>query len=85
MIKIISYADRVLVELKSNDDVFLTNGHLEGVVVSCGTHHNKEVEIDIKEGDTILIDKNAVPYETEYEGKTLHFFRKINILAIVKS
>lgn len=85
MSKIISYADRVLVDLKSNEDVFLTNGHLEGIVVSCGTHHNKEAEVDIKEGDTVLIDKNAIPYETEYEGKTLYFFRKINILAIVKS
>ena len=83
MSKFISYADRVLVDLKpTEEDTFLSPKHLEGVVVSSGTHSNSD--IDIQEGDTVLIDKNAVPYETEYEGKTLYFFRKINVLAIVK-
>lgn len=84
MSKIISYADRVLVDLKpQNEDLFLSKKHLEGIVVSCGTSSNTNV--DVEEGDEVLIDKNAVPYETEYNGKTLYFFRKINILAIVKN
>lgn len=83
MSKIISYADRVLVDLTPDEsDMFLSKKHLEGVVVSCGTSSNSD--IDVKEGDKVLIDKNAIPYETIYDGKTLYFFRKINILAIIK-